>query len=170
MQSTLHVDGQIHAGLQGLTEKDLLYIIGPLKGDRLYVANNVMLKVLCVVPITALRLTHSLFWFWSKKWGWRLSCKHIGGIVIGFKACSRSQCICIDICTNLSWPVGLMYTTRKAVCLARCGHKKNRLGGLDTCLWKENSHIAEKMNLVGFLDSTRIAAAGLNHLMDHLLG
>ena len=29
---------------------------------------------------------------------------------------------------------------------------------------------AEKVNLVDFLDSTRIAAIGLNHLMDHLLG
>ena len=30
--------------------------------------------------------------------------------------------------------------------------------------------LAGKINLVGFLDSTRIAAIGPNHLMDHLLG
>ena len=46
MQLTLHVYGQIHARLQGLTEKDLLYIIGPAEEDGLYIANKVILKIL----------------------------------------------------------------------------------------------------------------------------
>lgn len=36
---------------------------GSVERDGLYVANKVILKVLCVIrPVTALRLTHPLFW------------------------------------------------------------------------------------------------------------
>ena len=56
------IDDQIYARSQGLTEKDLLYIVGPVEGDGLYVANKVILKVLCIVPVTVFQLTHPLFW------------------------------------------------------------------------------------------------------------
>ena len=62
MQSTCHVDGQIRARSQGLTDKDLLYIMGPAEGDRLYVANKVILKTLCMVPVTVFELIDPLFW------------------------------------------------------------------------------------------------------------
>ena len=80
------------------------------KRNRLYIANKVILKVLYVSwPVTTLPLTHPVFWLWSKEWG------HGGRATVGFKACGRSQCSCIDICTNSSWTVGLTCTAATAV-------------------------------------------------------
>ena len=63
MQSTRHVDGQILVRSQGLTKKDLLYIIGPAERDGLYVTNKIILIVLYVGrPITTFWLTYPLFW------------------------------------------------------------------------------------------------------------
>ena len=123
---------------QSLIDRDLIYITSPTKKAGLYVANKVILKVFYVGwPVTTLRLTHPFFWLWSKERGWRPSCKHVGGTAVEFKVCSRFQCTCIDIYPDSSWAVGSRYTTGRAVCLARYGHKKGRPGGLDACLRKE---------------------------------
>ena len=56
------IDGQNYARSQGLTEKNWLYIVGPVEEDGLYVVNKVVLKVFWIVcPVTTLRLTYSLF-------------------------------------------------------------------------------------------------------------
>ena len=40
--------------LRGLIDRDLIYITNPTKKAGLYIANKVILKVLCVVPVTVL--------------------------------------------------------------------------------------------------------------------
>ena len=62
MQLTFHVDGQIHARLQSLTENNLLHIIGLAKGDELYVTDKVILKAFYIVSITVFWLIAPLFW------------------------------------------------------------------------------------------------------------
>ena len=72
-----------------------------------------------------------------------------------------------------------MYTLKRVVCLARCGHKKSRPVGFDaylrkgkTCVgtgFKNSILLDERMNPIGFLDSTRMIAIRLDHLLNHLL-
>ena len=55
----------------------------------LYVANKVILKALCMAPVTVLWLTHSLFGSEAKN-GHRggdqgLFCKHVDGTAVGFQ-------------------------------------------------------------------------------------
>ena len=141
------IDGQIYACSQDMTEKDLLYIVGLAQKDGLYIANTVILKILWIVcPITAFWLTYPLFWPWSKKRGLRPLCTYVVRIAVEFKVCIRFQCICINICTDLLLPVGLMYyTKRKSLYIV------------------EKTGLVNLMSIVGFLDSTYIAVARLNH-------
>ena len=144
---------------QGSINRDLIYLTSPTKKAGLFAANKVILNVFCVGwPATILRLTHPLFWLWSKEWGLRPFCKYVGRIAIEFKAYSRSQCICIDICTNSLLLLGLICTN---------GRKSLYILGKTGLVGK--MPIVGRMNPESFLDSTCIAAIGLNHLMDHLL-
>ena len=61
-------------------------------------------------------------------------------------ACIRFQCICIDICTDLLSYAGLM-------CI---------IGKKNLCIVGKTG-LVNSMSIVGFLNSTRVAAAGLNH-------
>ena len=111
----------------------------------------VILKVFYIIYlIISLWLTHLLFWLQSKERGWRFFCKYVGGIAIKSKACSRSQYSRVNICTNLLWPVSLMCTTGRIVCLAWCGHKKSRLDELDACLRKRKLVYCKKNKLCKF--------------------
>ena len=40
---------------------------------------------------------------------------YVGRVAIEFKACGRSQCSFVDICTELLWVLGSMCTTERAV-------------------------------------------------------
>ena len=84
--------------------------------------------------------------------------KHVSRSVVEFKACSRFQCICINICTDLLLLVGSMYTiARKSTCIIG---KIGLVGKMP---------IVGRINPKSFLDTTRIVAIGLNYLKNHLL-
>ena len=53
--------------LQGLIEKDLIYIIGPAEGDRLYLANQVILKVFYILVRFLLNFSAILLAFLALK-------------------------------------------------------------------------------------------------------
>ena len=96
-------------------KKDLLYM-SPAEKDGLYIAKTVILKVFYIVcPITALWLTHPLFWLSNKKWGLQPLCTYVDGIAVKFEVLSWLKCIYINVCTNLLSPVGLMCTTVRVV-------------------------------------------------------
>ena len=60
---TVQVDKPMLGTLQGLIDRDLVYITSPTKTAKLYIINKVILKVFCVSsPATILQLTYLLFW------------------------------------------------------------------------------------------------------------
>ena len=106
--------------------------------------------ILC--SIIAFWLIYPLFWLWTNVREWKPLCKHVGKITMKFKVYSQSQCICIDICTDLSLLIGLIFITKtKSPYIVRKTSLVSKIP------------IAGRMNSKGFLDSIYIATIRLNH-------